>query len=163
MKNLLIMGLALSFSAFAATNYVPNDGSAKPGNPGTGLGKAAPKTTGAGTDVNGPENLGAGSTNPSTAVSPSRTSDNSAAETLQTGTDTEVKESVNRANTSVNPVPEDTDDLTLKGKTQTGPYRTPGNNKPGTKQSQESTEEENLDYRAIPKVDHDDIDVSKNQ
>lgn len=161
MKRLLLIGLILSLSAFGANStsqgagYVPNDGTARPGNPGTGLGKSAPATTGTGTDVNGADTMG-GSSSPSTAINPSSTSDNSAAETLQTGTtDAAVQDSVRKANTAVTPVPEDTDDLTLKGKTQTGPYRTPG-----MKQSQEAEE---LDYRAIPKVDHDKTDASENQ
>ena len=116
----------------------------------------ASAVNGSGTDVNGAGTIGSTSTSSSTAIAPSKTSDTNAAETLQTGTDTAMKESVDRANTAVTPVPEDTDDMTLKGKTQTGPYKT------DSKQSQES-EEDKLDYRSIPKVDHDDIDASENQ
>ena len=121
MKTLLLCGLAMSLTAFAqqGSGYAPNDGTARPGNPGTfttpkaGLGKAAPTTTGVGTDIDG---AGSG-------------------------------ENLEKTNTSPNPIPEDT---TLQGKTQTGPYKTPGN-----KQSQES-QDEVIDYRAIPKVDHSD-------
>lgn len=161
MKKLFVLGFAFSLSAIAATGsisqgsgYAPNDGTAKPGNPGTGMGASA--VNGSGTDVNGAGTIGSTSTSSSTAIAPSKTSDTNAAETLQTGTDTAMKESVDRANTAVTPVPEDTDDMTLKGKTQTGPYKT------DSKQSQES-EEDKLDYRSIPKVDHDDIDASENQ
>ena len=187
MKLLLLAGLALSLTAYAqtgaqspstgssigsgggsqGTGYAPNDGSAKPGNPGTfatpraGLGNAAPSTTGAGTDVNGPENLGSGAATPSSGMNPSRTNDVIGAEqgtglqSSNTDPQAEQSENINRSNTSVTPVPEDTDDMTLQGKTQTGPYRTPG-----TKQSQEAEE---LDYRAIPKVDHTDQNASENQ
>lgn len=103
MKTILLCGLALSLSAFGGTSYAPNDGTARPGNPGV-----APVKT---TDV--------------TAIDDEKTMESSTLE---------------KTNTSPNPIPADT---TLQGKTL------------GNKQSQESDEEE-LDYRAIPKVDHSD-------
>ncbi len=187
MKKLLLVGLALSLTAYAQTGaqsgttsssgpgagsgsqgsgYAPNDGSAKPGNPGTfatpnaGLGNSAPETTTRGTDVNGAETMGTGAS-PSSGMNPSRTNDvtgSDQATTMQSGNadpDTEANENLERSNTSANPIPTDT---TLQsGKTQTGPYKTPGN-----KQSQEAEEEE-LDYRAIPQVDHNDQNASENQ
>lgn len=161
MKTLLFFGLALSLTAYAqqGSGYAPNDGTAKPGNPGTfttpnaGLGNAAPQTTNRGTDVNGAETMGTGAS-PSSGMNPSRTNDvtgSDQATTMQSSNTDPTTEGGNsnleKTNTSPNPIPEDT---TLQGKTQTGPYKTPGN-----KQSQESSEEE-LDYRAIPKVDHSD-------
>ena len=100
MKTICLLGLALSLNAYANIQYAPNDGTARPGNPGTA----------------------------------SMDSSN-------------IDPNLEKVNTSPNPIPDDT---TLQGKTQTGPYKTPGN-----KQSQESSEEE-LDYRAIPQVDHSD-------
>ncbi len=163
MKTLLLMGLALSLNAFSETGtgsssqgsgYAPNNGTAQPGNPGTyttpnaGLGKAAPSTSGVGTDVNGAGTMGSGS---SVTGSDSTT-------TIQSGNadpNTEANENLERSNTSATPIPSDT---TLQnGKTQTGPYKTSGN-----KQSQESEEEE-LDYRALEGVDHDDQNASENQ
>lgn len=153
MKKLLIIALALSLIGFAragaqsapywtgtdadarsgskGTGYAPNNGTANPGNPGTGLRNAAPANT-------GPDQS---TTIKSSSIDPR----------------TEQKENLDRANTSVNPVPEDTDDLTLQGKTQTGPYRTPAN-----RQQQESNEED-LDNRAIPKVDHSEKNDLENQ
>lgn len=160
MKTLLLMGLALSLSAFAQTNsgqgsgYAPNNGTAQPGNPGTfttpntGLGNAA--TPGTGTDVNGAGTMGSGSSASNTG--------SDAGTTMQSGNadpNTQANENLERSNTSANPIPSDT---TLQtGKTQTGPYKTPGN-----KQSQESDEEE-LDYRALEGVDHDEQNASGNQ
>lgn len=129
MKTFLVVGLALSLNSYAIadTNYAPNDGTAKPGNPGVypNSGMSSPRTN----DVTGVDQS---TTMDSSNVDPRTESGNAALE---------------KTNTSPNPIPDDT---TLQGKTQTGPYKTPGN-----KQSQESDEEE-LDYRAIPKVDHSD-------
>ena len=159
MKTLLIAGLALSLTVQAQTGagansqgsgYAPNDGTSKPGNPGTftspkaGLGGSAPATSGTGTDINAAETMGTGSSAQSTAI-PSGYAD----------PNIEANENLERSNTSANPIPTDT--TLQKGKTQTGPYKTPGN-----KQSQEATEEE-LDYRAVPNVDHSDSDASENQ
>lgn len=121
MKTIVVLGLALSLSAWSATGpvnqgsgYAPNDGSARPGNPGTfttpsaGTAKAADSTV----------------------------KDN---------------EGLEKVNPSPNPISKDT---TLQGKTQTGPYKT------GT---QKQLQEEDLDYRAIPQVDHTDVDDTENQ
>ncbi len=166
MKKLLLCGLALSLSAFAQdSDYAPNDGSAKPGNPGTftspkgGMGDAAPTSTGTGTDIRGSGSLGTGSSNPNSG-STMNTGDvvgSNAGTNIPAGNadpNVEANENLERSNTSANPIPEDT---TLQGSTQTGPYKTGKN-----KQSQEATDEE-LDYRTIPKVDHMDLDDSENQ
>lgn len=126
MKTMIIAaGLALSLSAFSnGPRYAPNDGSAEPGNPGTG--KAFSK-----------EKVKSGPATTSTDT------------TLQRGAadpDTEVNENLERSNTSPNPIPSDT---TLQ--------RTPG-----TKQSQEATEDK-LDFRTKPEVDHNDTIPTDNQ
>lgn len=114
MKQLIIFGLTLSLTAFAA-KFAPNDGSARPGNPGTGISATNTETT-----------------------------------MEKVSSDPAVQESVNRANTSVTPVPEDADDLTLKSKVK-------------SKQSQE----ERVDYRTKPGISHDEnhdnSDASENQ
>lgn len=173
MKFLLIAGLAMSLAAHAntgaqssstgsavgtgagsqGTGYAPNNGTAQPGNPGTfttpkaGLGQNAPATTTRGTDINGAGTMGSSAqATPSSGMNPSRTNDVSGVDQSTT---------LESTNSSPNPVPDSENDLTLQnGKTQTGPYKTPGN-----KQSQESSEEE-LDYRAIPSVDHDEQNAS---
>lgn len=136
MKILLFFGLVMSLSSFAQQG-------AGYGNPRTftspnaGLGNAAPETTGIGTDIKGSGNLGTGSMNTGDVAG----SDGAA--TMPSGNAdprTETNENLERSNTSVTPIPQDT---TLQGKSQTGPYKTPGN-----KQSQESSEEV-LDYRTI--------------
>lgn len=114
MKTLIISGLLLSLSAFAFKDYAPNNGTARPGNPGTNL-----KTTDIGSkNVIGPEQ-------PKSMPE----------------------------NTSVNPVPDSEDDLTLQSN---GKYRIPSR-----RQSQEANEDE-LDYRTNPKVDHNDQNASGN-
>ncbi len=169
MKIFFIVSLAFSISVYAQTGagpqgsgYAPNNGTSQPGNPGTfatpkaGLGGAAPVTTGRGTDIDGAGTMGTGAS-PSTGMNPSRSNDvlgTDLGSGMESG-NAQSAENLEKANTSANPIPTDT---TLQnGKTQTGPYKTPGN-----KQSQESTEEE-LDYRAIPKVDHNDQNASENQ
>ncbi len=92
MKRLLFCGLALSLSAFGI-DYAPNDGSAKPGNPGTYKTKKAGPVVNSGTGTN-----------------------------IQTGNadpNVEVNENLERSNTSPNPIPEDTT-LRGSGSTQTG-------------------------------------------
>jgi hypothetical protein len=111
MKTLVMTGLVMSLSAFAAApKYAPNDGTVQPGNPGT-------YTT---------QNAGV-----------ERATDN--------------PETLERSNTSATPIPTDT--TTLEEKSQ---------KVPDLKQSQES-DEEKLDYRTNPEVDHNDQDASENQ
>lgn len=107
MKTFLLVGLVMSLTSYANTSYAPNDGSARPGNPGT---FSTPKA-----DM--------GKTTQSSNTDPA-TEDG--------------KANLEKVNPSPNPIPTDT---TLQGK--------------NIKQSQEATEEE-IDYRAIPKVDHSD-------
>jgi hypothetical protein len=114
MKKLIALGMALSLSAAMAanTNYAPNDGTASPGNPGTGLNKA-------GNDV--------------TSMDPTMLDTNDPTiEGQENG-------SLERSNTTPNPIPSDT---TLEG-------RAP------KKQSQESSDEKKVDYRTSPGVNHD--------
>lgn len=152
MKTLLFCGLALSLTAYATSSgsesqgsgYAPNDGTAKPGNPGTfttpkaGMGNAAPAGTGTGTSSNPVVGSDVGTNIPSGNADPN----------------VEANENLERSNTTPTPIPDDT---TLQGSTQTGPYKTGKN-----KQSQEATDEE-LDYRANPNVDHTDENASENQ
>lgn len=154
MKTLLFFGLALSLTAYAqqGAGYAPNDGSAKPGNPGTftspneGLGNVAPETTGIGTDIKGSGNLGTGSSYPSSGSTMSTgdvagSEDSTSIPSGNADPNVEANENLERSNTSATPIPDDT---TLQGSTQTGPYKTGKN-----KQSQEATDEE-LDYRSSP-------------
>ncbi len=148
MKKLIAIAVMLSLSAWSATSqpirqgsgYAPNDGSARPGNPGTftskaGMGKAAPKTTGVGTDIDGAGIMGTSTTVEGSNADPTMTE----------------TEGLERGNTSPNPISKDT---TLQGKMQTGPYKT------GT---QKQLQEEEIDYRTNPDVDHNDIDASEDQ
>jgi hypothetical protein len=46
MKKLIALAMVISVSAWAVeTKYAPNDGTARPGNPGTGVEKSNPKVT----------------------------------------------------------------------------------------------------------------------
>ncbi|MFL5785452.1 MAG: hypothetical protein ACJ76H_12615 [Bacteriovoracaceae bacterium] len=113
MKKLIALGMALSFSAAMAanTNYAPNDGTASPGNPGTQLNQAGNEVTNMDPTI--------------------LDTDDPTIEGQENG-------SLERSNTTPNPIPSDT---TLEG-------RTP------KKQSQESTEDK-VDYRTSPGVNHD--------
>ncbi len=160
MKALLLCGLALSLTATSqGSGYAPNDGTAKPGNPGTyttpkaGMGNAAPTTSGRGTDVNGPATMGTSATAPNSG-SPA----GAGASGSVPGSDMATgygNANLEKANTSVTPIPTDT---TLQGNsTQTGPYKT------GKHRQQQESNEEELDYRAIEGVNHDEQNASENQ
>ena len=114
LSSLMFIGLVagLSLSAFGngrGPDYLPNDGTAQPGNPGTGLRSSGPVS----------------------AMPANKKSVSDANQLAPEQTDT-----LQRSNTSVNPVPEDTDDLTLRGK------------------SKQSQEEREVDFSTAPDTDH---------
>jgi hypothetical protein len=113
MKKLIALGLVFSLSAMAAnTKYAPNDGTASPGNPGTGLNKA-------GNDV----------TNMDPTI----------LDTNDPTIEGQENGSLERSNTTPNPIPSDT---TLESREI-------------KKQSQEATDKDKVDYRTTPGVNHD--------
>lgn len=146
MKHLLLstvffssLAMAASSSIHQGSGYAPNDGTAKPGNPGTftskgGLGSEAPTTSGTGTSLRNSGTMGNNS-------SPSTASDNAVdasasgrANIIQESTATRPEE----INPSVNPVPQESNSGTFNKTLSTG------------KGSTIQAEEEDLDFSTKP-------------